>query len=181
MADSIYISEQIVKDLTPVDNNVDPKLIKSSIIYAEDNNIVQTIGSKLHQTLSSEIQAGTLSANNRILIDNYICKAHVAWTLVYLTFDLLVRYRNKSLMTNNSEYGSSAEYKLLIKAEERTKEKAEFYTERLIQYLKANTDIYPDYLLSTGKSDNISPDSNNYFSGIYLPDCNCHGNCNCGN
>ena len=43
---------------------------------------------------------------------------------------------------------------------------AEYYTERLIEYIKNNTSLYPKY--STNSGADISPDSNAYYNGMNL-------------
>ena len=43
---------------------------------------------------------------------------------------------------------------------------AEYYTERLIDYLKHNTSSYPEYNSNTGSD--VNPDTNAYYSGMNL-------------
>ena len=43
---------------------------------------------------------------------------------------------------------------------------AEFYTERLIDYIKNNTASYPEYSTNTGAD--ITPNSNSFYSGMNL-------------
>ena len=43
---------------------------------------------------------------------------------------------------------------------------AEFYTERLIDYIKNNTADYPEY--STNSGADVSPDKNSFYSGMNL-------------
>jgi len=182
MTEFLYINEALIKNMTPLETSVEPALIKNSIIFAQDANIIPALGTVLHNTLQAELLANTLSSNNQILVEDYIWKAHIAWTLYYCQFNLLVKQRNRALTTNSAEFAQPVSESLLNKAEEKALIQAEFYQQRLTDYLQANTDLYPSYLLSTGKSDNVDPQTNNYFAGIYLPDdnwCNCSGSCNC--
>ena len=43
---------------------------------------------------------------------------------------------------------------------------AEFYTERLIDYIKNNTASFPEYTTNTGAD--VNPDTVNYYSGMNL-------------
>ena len=40
---------------------------------------------------------------------------------------------------------------------------AQFYAERLTTHLIARNDLYPDYVLSTGYSDNVYPDKGQQY------------------
>ena len=41
---------------------------------------------------------------------------------------------------------------------------AQFYAERLVTYLIANNNLYPQYNATTGKSDNIFPDMGQQYT-----------------
>ena len=40
---------------------------------------------------------------------------------------------------------------------------AQFYAERLVEHLIANNNIYPEYLATTGQSDNVYPDKGQQY------------------
>jgi hypothetical protein len=49
---------------------------------------------------------------------------------------------------------------------EEVRNTAEFYTERLIEYIKNNTESYPEYSTNTGAD--VSPSKNAFYSGMNL-------------
>ncbi len=72
------IDVQWVKDNSPIDDNVDPKLLRNAMRTSQDVYIRDLIGSGLYDEILTQINASTLSANNQTLINQYIapCLLH---------------------------------------------------------------------------------------------------------
>ena len=64
------------------------------------------------------------------------------------------------------EQGDSATYEDIQPLMNRAKDAAEFYRERLIDYLRYNSSSFPEYTSNTGAD--LDPTTNNYFAGINL-------------
>jgi hypothetical protein len=81
MPDFAYmVDEQWVKDNSPIDDNVDTKLLRNAMRTAQDIYIRDLIGSGLYDEVLTQINAGTLSADadNLLLVNTYIapCLLH---------------------------------------------------------------------------------------------------------
>ena len=169
MARALFISEEFLKENSPVDDNVDMKKILPVIWQSQMQHIQNLLGTQLYNDLLSEIIADTITANNLILIDDYIADCLMYWVMYELQIPLLFNFRNKSTATNNSDYSNPISTKELSRVENRMKDKAEFFSVRLTRYLCANTDIYPLYL-SVVNSDDVIPEDGKPTVSVYLGD-----------
>jgi hypothetical protein len=86
-----------------------------------------------------------------------------------MTFKML----NKSVSSRNSENATPVTIDEMTMIERRYRDKAEYYANRLRDYLHANTTLFPLFLNSGSTSDTIFPQDVQVFGGIYLPDNDC--------
>ena len=66
----------------------------------------------------------------------------------------------------NNEQGNSATYEDIQPLIDGATDMAEFYRQRLIEYLQDNTSSFPEYSSNTGSD--MSPTTRNYYSGINM-------------
>lgn len=160
-----FITEQYVKDNSPVTNNVDPKLIYPHIDGAEKLWIRAVLGSDFYDYLKAAFDAQTLNADELELLVYWIKPAElwraIAMALPWMQWSL----RNKGLQTQNDDYSASAgtsETKYMINE---ATNRAEFYEDQLKRYLCKNNSLFPQYI---NQSDAINqPDtSTSWDSGL---------------
>jgi len=154
MANVLFISESYLKNNSLIDDNVDQRIILPSIITAQDMRSHPILGTPLYEDLKNKIIAGTLNADEKTLIDDYIAKSLVYWSMYECSTSMLYKYRNKSVATKNSEY-----------LRDDWKTKAEFYDERLINYLIDNKELYPKYQET---SEDLHAKKSAYSTSFYL-------------
>lgn len=169
MSRVLFISEKYVKANSAIDENVDMKKILPTIWQSQIQYIQSLVGTQLYNDLVTEVAASSISADNLILIDDYIADCLLYYTLYELQIPLLFNFRNKSTATNNSDYSNPIGTKEMSRIENRMKDKAEFFAERLTRYLCANTTLYPLYL-TVVNSDDVIPEDGHATVGIYLGD-----------
>ena len=75
---------------------------------------------------------------------------------------------NKSIATRSSENANAASLNDLLILEERFKNNAEWYSQRITNYLLTNSTLYPLYLSPGNTIDTIVPKRTMYSSGMYL-------------
>ena len=73
---------------------------------------------------------------------------------------------NGNIYSKTSETGVALSTEEAQHLREEVRNTAEFYTERLIEYLKNNNDLFPEYSSNTGAD--RSPEKNAYYSGMNL-------------
>jgi len=165
----LFISEKFVKDNSYIDNNVDDKLITPLIILAQDKHILPVIGTSIWNDIMSQIASGTVSSDYQDLLNNYLQKNTLWWTLAEAVLPLAYKFTNKNVMQKNSDNGQPAAMPDLLKLKDQFTLNAEYYNERTIRHLRANTDIYPLYLQISGNSlENVRPQGSGYNTGMYM-------------
>jgi len=162
-AQIIFIDADCIKAYSQVGGNVDDKYLLSAILTAQDKYIQAILGTNLYNDLRTNI-TDLRSANTDYptLMDDYIRMATMRWTLVELYPYLSNKILNSSISQvsgdNNSPIPKS-EVDSLISLE---RNNAQFYSERLIDYLQANTGLFPKYGTTTDSSQ-MSPTYSAYF------------------
>lgn len=166
----LYISENRLKESTTINQNVDTELLIPNIKIAQDKYILTALGSKLDDHLQSLISAGTLddagNENFEKLVNTYIQPALVQWTLYESIIFLGFKFKNKDIMRKSSETGQPASLDDLKFLREEVQNTAQWYTERLIDYLCHNNNLFPQYSQNT--NEDVSPSRHNYFNGMNL-------------
>jgi hypothetical protein len=170
MANFVYfVSVTYLKDNTPLNENLDDKLLKSSIKEAQEIYIRDVIGSGIYDELQDQAYNGTLTGDNTTLLDSYIAPCLKYYTLTESMLPMTFKFMNKSVATRNSENATAITPQELSLIEQRYRDKAEYYAERLRDFLKENPTIYPKYLNPGTGFDVIRPKNTAFFGGMYLP------------
>jgi len=172
MSFAFFISEEYLKQNTPIDNNVDGKLIRTAMREAQDIYIRDIIGSGLYDELTTQIIAATTTALNTTLLNNYIAPCMKYYVLYESAYTLSFQLLNKGIVTRNSEHQTPADINSITSMMAHWKDRGEYYSNRLIKYLQANLTSYPLYANPGGGLDTIRPKSNTLFGGFYLGGAN---------
>lgn len=168
MTTALFIGEQDIKDMSYLDENVDVNLIRPVIVEAQGMHILPLLGTGLHDNVSAQIIAGTLSTLNRTLLNSYCAKSLVYWTLYEGVDVLTFKMTNKSIIKRTSENGNSIEVSDVKRLMSRLKDKAEYYDTRLVKYLMENYTSYPLYYNPGDGIDTVIPRKDTYKTGMVL-------------
>lgn len=164
----LFISETFLKQNTQVSDNVDVKYIREAILWTQDSEIQTVLGTTLYNKIQDEITAGTLAGVYKTLVDDYIqvCLKH------YVTAECMpmahYKITNKGLQIQDSEQSSPASTSGVNFLVEKETNKAEWYKQRLINYLCEYSSSYPEYENPNSGLDTIQPSRNNFSTTIYL-------------
>ena len=170
MANRIYlISTKYFKENTTISDNVDDRLLTNAIYEAGEIQLQQAIGTRLYKKLLQLINDAeiTLPENEKYktLLDDYCTGVVTYWAwanvLPYIHFKVM----NKGVENQNSENSMPTTLQEMNYIKEEIVNKAEFFTERLIGFLRENYKDYPEYNANF-HVDEIRPDGNAYFSGM---------------
>lgn len=161
----LFISRNDIIRRSPVGGNIDPEKLVPFIKTAQDKYIWIILGSKLYYYLQDEIAAETLAEPYINLMEQYIkdCLVHysVVEALPFLPYTIANAGIFKNLNPDQTATPSKQDIDFLLQKELQT---AQFYAERLVTHLIANTNVYPQYNQTTGKSDNIYPDMGQQYT-----------------
>lgn len=166
MSKVLMVSEQYVKDNTVIDDNVDVKLLKSTIYDCQRDYILPILGSKLYDKIVADITAGTITGVYKTLLDDYISEALVKWVMYESVPTLTYKFRNKSVAKKSSDNALPISYAELKAEMDRWRDKAELRSQDITNYLCVNSSQFPEYN-QVGYGD-VPPQKNNYTTSIYL-------------
>ena len=161
----LFISENKLKDTTAIGANVDIEHLLPYIRTAQKQHIERVLGTDLFEKLKTEI-GGTPSGVYLTLLKDYVQKCLCQFTLATLYPVLRLRAVNHSVVQMNNEQGNSATYEDIQPLIDSATDMAEFYRQRMIDYLQNNTSSFPEY--SSNEGSDMSPTTRNYYSGINM-------------
>jgi len=163
---ALFCNEDKLKSSTAINYNVDTAFLLPFLKIAQDKHLQIILGSKLYDKISSDIDDDTLTGDYRTLVDDYIQDSIIHYALVealpYISFQI----KNGTITQKNSENGTAASKSDVTWLIQKERDTAEFYAQRIVDYLCENSSSYPEYSTNTGAD--ISPTSNAYFTGIKL-------------
>lgn len=168
MATALFITEQFLKDNTPIDGNVDDKYLSITIADAQKIHIRKILGTALYNEISSQIIAGTVTSLNQTLLNDYIQDALKYWVLVEGMDVFHYKITNKAVMTKKSDDSIPVDTIDVVRLKDTYKDKAEYFSQQATNYLLANTSSYPLFLNAGNTLDTIIPNMNNYQTGWNL-------------
>ena len=168
MANVIFISEQYLKDSSYIDENVDIKLLRNSMLETQEFRIIPILGTALYDELKTQIETNTKTTLNSTLLDTYVKPALKYWVLLDSALILTFKVMNKSIVKRTAENTESIQTADLDRLMDFFKIRAEMYSEKITKYLIANSSSYPLYFNAGNSLDTIYPKMQNYTQGVYL-------------
>jgi len=172
MASVLFISETFLKDNTQVSKNVDVKYIREAILWSQDSDIQPILGSTLYDVFKTQLAiddtGATLGAAYKTLLDDYIqvCLKH--YVVAECTPMAHYKITNKGLQIQDSEQSQPASKTNVDFLVEKETNKAEWYRQRLIDYLCENSSDFAEYTNPGSGASVIHPTSENYTTTFYL-------------
>lgn len=167
MSNVLLVSTAKVKQLTTIQQNVEDSLIIPYIKKSQDTHIQETLGTDLYEKILSDVNDGFISGVYKDLLDKYIVPCLVEWAFYEVLPYINFKMTNKSIVQGNSEFSSEVDLEELKYLRSVSRDMADFYTARLVGFLKEYQHLFPEYLTNTG-FDKIKPlKRQNFFGGIY--------------
>ena len=163
---TLFISTDRLKKDSALGGSVDDNLLLPYILMAQDRYILPVLGTDLNNKLISDIQGSSLSGAYLTLLQTYIQPSLVNYSFATVLPFLRLRMVNNSIVTMSSEQGSSVSHEELKPLINASMDQAEFYRERLIDYIQNNTSSFPEYSTNTGAD--LTPTTQNYYAGLNL-------------
>lgn len=170
MAYVLFISEAKLKDSTAINLNCSTDLLLPYVLQAQKLYVEPKLGTTLYKKLESLITAGTIgNVGNeayKTLVDDYIGDMLPNFAFYHAIPFLRFKIENGNIYSKTSETGNSLSTEEAQHLREEVRNTAEYYTERLIDYVTNNTTSFPEY--STNSGADISADQNAYYNGMNL-------------
>jgi len=146
MTNTFLISETKVREFTNMNDNVDSALLKNGIREAQDIEIQRIIGTLLYDSLLTQVDNGAFTnANYETLVNDYIQNALLYWAEYYILEAIYTRERNNGLLIpSGGENSIQVDEKRYNHRRQSAKNKAEFYSEKLTNYIITYTNLFPE-------------------------------------
>lgn len=145
MNNVLFISEKTIKENSLVSNNVDGKYIQNAIKTAQDISLQPIIGSKMFRKLTQMIQDNALTELYSNLLTEYIQPILVNSVMSDLVLQLTYKFRNMGSVQTTDTNLVLPSLKDLQYIREDYNLKAQFYMNRLSDYLEANCTKFKEY------------------------------------
>jgi hypothetical protein len=166
MAEALLISKKDLQEYTSLNANTDVDKVIQFVLIAQQIWIQQYTGSKLLTKIKTDITNSALSGNYITLVATYLKPMLIHYTMVeYLPF-CAYTISNKGIYkhsSENSEIVSKEEVDYLIEKEKRI---AESYSQRFLDYICTNQNLFPEY--NTNTQGDQYPQSNNFLTNWYI-------------
>ena len=162
----LFISEAKLKDATAINLNVSADLLLPYILQAQRIYCEPKLGTDLYEKLEAEITAGTLAGAYKTLVDDYIGLMLPSWAFHMCIPYLRFKVENGNIYSKTSETGTALSTEEAQHFREEIRNNAEYFTERMIEYITNNLSSFPEYNTNTGAD--VNPDRNAYYNGMNL-------------
>lgn len=147
MTEIFLISEKVIKAYTAINENVDSKLIYTTIRQVQDIDLDSIIGPVLNKKLQEMVRTGEIATNAdyKDLLDNwitpYMCAQVTSAIQIYLNYKLV----NSGVIQNDDERRSHLDYQANKSLMEQYEKYANAYAQKLKNHLCCNSNKYPEY------------------------------------
>jgi hypothetical protein len=168
MAYVVMISEARLKKITSIDTNVEPDELINFIVQAQDLKIQDILGTYFYNNLKDRIAAGTTTADEDTLLNEYIAPTIANYAYYYAIPSLNFKTKNKAILTPTSEESQSVGLESIKFVRQQVLDTAQFYESRLRDYLCDYSNLFPDYSNVDGKGMSPSP-ARKSTAGFFTP------------
>jgi hypothetical protein len=169
MATVIFISEQRLKSLTALHTNVEPQDLMPAVQQSQDIYVQELLGTTFYNGLRSRVLAGTTTAAEQTLLNDYIGPMLANFALYMAIPTLSYKIFNKSILQPTSEESQPATLEQIQWVRDQVFSTAQFYRERSREFLCNNDTDYPEYI-NPSTLDGMLPDKQrSYYGGLVIP------------
>jgi len=166
MAKALFITRHDISVFTAANGSIDSDKLLPFINQAQDIHIQNYLGTDLYNKIQADIVAGTLTGNYLNLVNDYIKDMLLHWSMVeYLPY-AGVNIANGGIYTKNPENSTALTKEQVDSLIEKSRTTAQFYTNRFIDYMSFNNELFPEY--NSNSNEDISPDYKADFGGLVL-------------
>ena len=166
----LFISESKLKDSTALNLNVDVNLLLPYVRQAQKLYVETKLGTDFNNKLKDLIVAGTVGAVGneayKTLLNDYVGDMLPNWAFYHAIPFLRFKIENGNIYSKISETGTALSTEESQHLREEVRNTAEYYTERMIDYICNNSTLFPEYSTNTGSD--VNPSKEAYFNGLHL-------------
>lgn len=164
----LMISPARLKKLTGIYENFYDEDISPFVLQAQDTNVQEKLGTSFYQGLKTRILSGTTSDLEKTLLNDYIAPMLANYAVWHALPHIHYKIKNKSVMIGTSEDALQADLTDVKYVRGSILDTAQFYGERMREFLRANENSFPEYI--NYDEDYMAPNRfSTYSQGLYIP------------
>lgn len=161
---TLFIDRNTLIKRSVLGGSIDPDRIIPHIYTSQQKYILPILGTMLYGKLQSDIESNSLSGDYKVLVEDYITDTLVHYSVVeYLPFSIY-HISQGGVLAYQGEFQVKPDKRDVDFLLQKSLQTAQFFSERLTDYLIANNTLFPEYFETNGKSDNIYPDKTQKYS-----------------
>ena len=167
MSKALFVTRHDISVFTAANGSIDPDRLLNFINQAQDIHIQNYLGTELYVKIQNEIVANTLTNPYLALVNDYIKNMLLHWSMVeYLPY-AGVNITNGGIYTKNPENSTALTKEHVDSLIERSRNTAQFYTNRFIDFMQNNAaGLIPEYY--SNSQEDMYPDDVADFGGWVL-------------
>lgn len=169
----LLISEDFVKALTNMSDNMQGKLVNPAIAEAQEAGLREILGDNLMNKLISLVENDEIELEENIMYKNLLDKAQYYLAYQVITNIMIltaVKIDNSGLMQVNDEHTQNISIEDSFQMRDFYQKKADFYQSRLQKFILKNKKAYPE--LTCGCDNTCTEIKSNLYSaasgGLWL-------------
>tara|TARA_R110001632_G_scaffold230426_1_gene367821 strand:+ start:1165 stop:1752 length:588 start_codon:yes stop_codon:yes gene_type:complete len=161
----LLVSEQRMKDWTSLDSNIRIDVLTPSILNAQEIYIQDTLGTPFFNRLKNGVRLNDLTTEESDFLRDYVGPVLMQYALYLIMPNLKYKFVEKGIVSGSSEETTQTSLDELKYLRQTTLDTAQFYDERMKEFLKDFPNLFPIY--RTWNSLGMAPNKQTtYFSGI---------------
>lgn len=164
----LFISEKTIKEYSTIMDNVDGNYLQTAIREAQDSALEPTIGTNLLEELSQHIIENSLNEHEKYLLDYYIKPFLIYSVLANIIIPISYKLRNAGAVQNYDQQSTAASMNEQHYLMQYYANKANYYENRLFNYLVDNHNDFKEFCKCKRYSDIHSSKTGGYKTNIYL-------------
>ena len=150
-----FISTDEVRRITPMSKGTEDAKILPFFDFAHVV-VEQVLGRTLYDIVLAAKVAETLTADQTTLINEFICP-YISWhTYQDALPSLYMVFSKNGMHTSSDDSHSAVSEDFVRKLDQNADNKVKEFQERLIDHLKCNTDIFPEYSICVDNEDRLT-------------------------
>ena len=161
----LLIDENYIKKYTWINGSVDPLLLYPAIYLSQDKYAQLYLGTDLYNRIKEDVVNDDITGAYATLLDNYLRRMIMWWTMYEVLPHLYVKTDNGSLVIRTSEDTQPISQTDLQNYRDQARQQAMFYTQRMVDYLCHNSSDFPEY--TTNTTNQIWSQTNVYPSNAF--------------
>jgi len=166
MATVLFISRTDLVKNSIIDGNVDTDKYIQFIKVAQEIEIRNYLGTKLYDKLQSDIAGSGVTGNYQTLLNKYVQPMLIWYAQAEYIPYAAYQIKNGGVFKHTSENSESVSKNEVDYLVSKARNTAEYYTQRFLDYINNNSNLFPEYNQNTGGD--VYPDSDATFNGWVL-------------